>query len=256
MSTRQIKHIITAVLALATAVSVLAEDMEQNTWHISPYVWLPNVDVDTKIGPTTVPIDMDFGDILDEFDVVAVSARAEYWWGQFGVVGDGLWMDMQKDKLGLMRNGDAQLTDGILDILAAYRFNLQDGGPDVASMRLLAGGRYHYLKQQVDNVGPGGSNIGGSEDWFEPVLGAQLLAPLGEKWMANIRGDVGGFGLSDASDLTVTAMAGVGYEFATNWLVKLGYRYYYIDYTTGSGRDTFGIEGNMHGFWLGFSYGL
>ena len=125
-------------------------------------------------------------------------------------------------------------------------------------MRVMAGGRYHYLKQEGSNLPkPGGGtlSVGGSEDWLEPVLGAQLLAPFGQKWAATARGDIGGFGVADASDITWSAMAGVGYEFAKNWMAKLGYRYYYIDYSTGSGLNTFGLEGSMQGPWIGISYG-
>ena len=249
---KQIKRTVIVLLSLTTISSVQAEDVTKNAWHISPYFWLPSMDVTSTIGPTSIPIDMDFGDIWENFDVIALSARGEYWWGQYGVVADGLWMDMQKDGVGPGGNGEMQLSDGILDILAAYRFNLKSGGADVPSMRLLAGGRYHYFKQQLS----GPTTLGGSRDWMEPVLGAQLLAPMGKKWLATARGDVGGFGISDASDITWSAMAGVGWEFAREWLLKLGYRYYYIDYMDGSGANAFGVEGNMHGPWIGVSYGL
>jgi opacity protein-like surface antigen len=249
------KRLMTFLVALATVASVHAEDVEKNAWHISPYFWLPSMDVTSQIGPVSIPVDMGFDEIWENFDVLALSARGEYWWGQYGVVADGLWMDMKQDNLGPAGNADVQLSDGLVDLLAAYRFNLKSGGPDVPSMRVLAGFRYHYFKQELNNV-PGVGSVGGSRDWMEPVLGAQLLAPMGKKWLATARGDVGGFGLADASDITWSLMAGVGWEFANNWLAKLGYRYYYIDYTDGSGLNTFGIEGNMHGPWIGVSYGL
>jgi hypothetical protein len=242
-----------AALLVGSAIcgSAFAEDVEKQEWHFSPYFWLPSMDVTSTVGPVSVPINMGFDELFDTFDVFAISARGEYWWGQFGVVADGLWMDMKADGLGPMGNADVQLSDGIVDVLAAYRFNLKGGGPDVPSMRLLAGGRYHYFKQEIS----GPVSVGGSQDWVEPVLGAQLLAPMGQKWLATARGDVGGFGVADASDITWSAMAGVGYEFARNWMAKVGYRYYYIDYSTGSGLNTFGIEGSMHGPWIGVAYG-
>ena len=255
---KQIKLTAVVLLSLTTISSVYAEDVTKDSWHISPYFWLPSMDVTSTLGLTSIPIEMDFGDIWENFDVIAISARGEYWVGQYGFVVDGLWMDMQADGGGPGGNAEAQLSDGILDILAAYRFNLKSGGPDVPSMRLLAGGRYHYFKQELSGLptppAPA-SNLGGSRDWMELVLGAQLLAPMGEKWLATARADVGGFGISDASDITWSAMAGVGWEFARDWLVKLGYRYYYIDYMDGSGANAFGIEGNMHGPWIGISYG-
>jgi opacity protein-like surface antigen len=241
------------VLLVAAAMPLAqAEDIEKNAWHISPYFWLPSMDVTSKVpGLPPTDLDLSFGDIWDNFDVFAISARGEYWWGQWGIIGDGLWMSLETDSVGGSPIG-LEIADGIVDILAGYRFNLKEGGPDVPSMRLLAGGRYHYLKQEVS----GPSTTGGSRDWMEPVLGAQLVAPMGDKWLATARGDVGGFGISDASDITWSAMAGVGWEFARDWLLKLGYRYYYIDYTDGSGLGAFGLEGNMHGPWIGVSYGL
>jgi opacity protein-like surface antigen len=246
------KRILTAILAMATVVSVHAEDVTKQEWHFSPYFWLPSMDVTSKIG-LLPPVDLNLGfdEIWDTFDVFALSARGEYWWGKYGIVADGLWMDMETDSVGGLIN-DVQISDGVLDFLAAYRFNLKEGGADVPSMRLMAGGRYHYLKQEASVFG---QNHGGSKDWFEPVLGAQLLAPMGQKWLATARGDVGGFGVADASDITWSAMAGVGYEFARNWMAKLGYRYYYIDYSDGTGTDALGIEGNMHGPWIGIAYG-
>ena len=247
------KRILTAILALATVASVHAEDIEKNVGHFSPYFWLPSMDVTSKL-PGLPPLDLELGfdDIVKNADIFAISARGEYWWGQWGVVADALWMSMEADELGPMSNAKIEIADGIVDVLAGYRFNLKKGGPEVPSMRLLAGGRYHYLKQELS----GPVNSGGSRDWVEPVVGAQLLAPMGQKWLATARADAGGFGVADASDITWSAMAGVGYEFAESWLVKLGYRYYYIDYSDGEGPQTFGLEGNMHGPWLGVSYGL
>ena len=241
------KRILTTLIALATVVSVQAEDVTKHEWHFSPYFWLPSMDVTSKI-PGLPPADLDLGfdEIFDTFDVFAISARGEYWWGQYGFVMDGLWMDMQADGIGPIQ--DIQISDGIVDALAAYRFNLKGSDPGAASVRLLAGGRYHYLKQEANGKG-------GSRDWFEPVVGAQLLVPFSPKWSATLRGDAGGFGVADASDLTWSAMAAAGWSFAENWMAKLGYRYYYIDYSDGSGPAEFGLEGNMHGPYIGIAYG-
>ena len=250
---KMLKAMVLMLVGLAMVAAVQAEDVQKHEWHFSPYVWLPSMDVTSKVpGLPAGDINLGFDDIWENFDLLAISARGEYWWGQFGFVLDGLWMDMQADGLGPSGNLDVQITDGIVDTLAAYRFNLGGSGPTAASMRVMAGGRYHYLKQEL--TGPV-TTRGGSRDWFEPVVGAQVLAPFSEKWMATLRGDVGGFGVADASELTWSAMAGVGWSFAENWMAKAGYRYYYIDYTDGSGLQAFGLEGNMHGPWIGIAYG-
>ena len=63
-----------------------------------------------------------------------------------------------------------------------------------------------------------------------------------------------GFGIGSASDLEGSVTAGAGWE-ATDWLMlKLGYRYYYIDYSRGCGSDKFGIDGNMQGAYLALTF--
>lgn len=249
------KRILTVILAMATVVSVHAEEIEKNEWSFTPYFWLPSMDVTSKVpGLPPADIDMGFNDIVDNFDVFALSARAEYWRGQWGAVADGIWMDMQTDGLGPMGNAGVQISDGILDLLAAWRVNVTDDEPELAvSARLLAGLRYHYLKQEI-NLPP--QTFGGSEDWVELVLAGQLVAPLSPKWLATVRGDVSGFGIGEASDITTSFMAAAGWRFANNWIAKLGYRLYIIDYSTGSGANEFGLDGSMHGPWIGVSYGM
>lgn len=250
----KIKQLCTIALTAAVTCSVTAEDVTKNEWSFSPYFWLPSMNVTSKV-PGLPPADIDFGfdEILENFDVFALSARAEYWWGQWGTVVDGIWMDMETDGLGPAGNAGAQISDGVLDIMAAWRVNVTDDGPEAVSARLLAGLRYHYLKQEI-NLPP--QTLGGSEDWYEPVIAGQLVAPLSPKWLATVRADVSGFGITDASDITTSFMAAAGWRFANNWIAKLGYRLYYIDYSTGSGASEFGLEGTMHGPWLGVSYGM
>lgn len=238
--------------------AVNGENVDQREWHFSPYVWLPSMDVTSRVpGAPALDLDMDFGDLWDNFDVVAVSARGEYWWGEWGVIADGLYMDMKSsDGLGPMGNAELRMTDAIVDMLGAYRFNLTDdaAGP---SARLMAGGRYHYLKQKVSDLPAAFSSTrGGSEDWLEFVLGAQVIAPLSNTWLATARSDVSGFGIGSGSEVTWSAMAGLGWRFKENWMAKLGYRYYYIDYSKGSGSNEFGVDGNMQGPWIGVAYGM
>ena len=250
----KVKRILIAIMVLATAGSVYAEDVDKNEWSFTPYFWLPSIDVTSKVpGLPPADIDLGFDDIIENFDVFALSARGEYWWGRWGTVVDGIWLDMETDGLGPLGNGGAQISDGILDIMAACRVNLTDDAPQEAvSARLMAGLRYHYLKQEI-TLPP--QTFGGSEDWIEPIIAGQLVAPLSAKWLATVRADASGFGIGDGSDLTTSFMAAAGWRFANNWIAKLGYRLYHIDYSTGSGANEFGLDGTMHGPWIGISYG-
>ena len=63
---------------------VATADASENSWDgwridLTPYAWLPAVDADASAGGATVPIDMSLKDILDNFDVFALSSRIEAW---------------------------------------------------------------------------------------------------------------------------------------------------------------------------------
>ena len=257
------KLLVVALLLLSVFLPCLtasAEDVNETGWRITPYAWLPvSISIDSTVDGTTVPIDMNLGDVFDTFDVFALSARAEYWWGQYGVVVDGIWTDLQgkdiQNPAPPIQTLKIDVQDGILDLLGAYRIGIADDG----SVRLLGGLRYHYIKQEISitpAIPPGAPQqvLGGSRDFIELLFGAQYVQPFANKWLFTTRGDISGFGIGDGTDITLSAMAGFGYEFAKSWAVELGYRFYYIDYLDGSGADAFGQEGSMHGPWLGIAY--
>lgn len=242
------------LIALLLSGTVLAEDISKQEWNFTPYIWAPSMDVTSKI-PGLPPADLDLGfdDIWDTFDVLAISARGEYWWNEWGLVVDGLYMDLSADNLGPLGNADIQIAEGIWDTMAAWRINLTEGTDEAISARLMAGARYHYLKQEAS---VGSANFGGSHDWLELVMAGQLVAPMGQKWLATARGDLAGFGIGSGTELTWSVMAGVGYKITENWMAKLGYRYYNIDYSRGSGLDEFALDGSMQGPWVGIAYGM
>jgi hypothetical protein len=256
------KWLVVALLLLSVflpCMTASAEDVNETGWRITPYAWLPvSIDLDSTVDGSTVPIKMDLGDVFETFDVFALSARGEYWWGKYGLVLDGSGTDLQGKDISnptpFIQTLNIDVQDGILDMLGAYRIGIADDG----SVRLLGGLRYHYIKQEINitfNTPPGGTeNLGGSRDFVELIFGGQYVQPFANKWLFTARGNISGFGIGDGTDITLDALVGVGYEFSQHWAVELGYKYYYIDYMDGSGADAFGQEGNMHGPWLGFAY--
>ncbi len=247
-----IKHLLVVVVLVGICGITKAEDVTKDEWSVTPYFWLPSVDIVSKLpGVPAVPVKLDFDEIWDKFDVLALSARGEYWKGKYGLVADALWMDISADGLGPMQASDLHIVDGVADLMAAWRGNLSADNPDGVSVRFMAGGRYHYLRQKIG----GPVSLGDSYDWLEVVLGWQVLAPMGENWLASARGDMAGFGIGSGSELTWSVGAGVGYKFTEHWAAKLGYRYYDIDYSRGSDIQEFALDGNMNGPWIGVSYG-
>ena len=140
----------------------------------------------------------------------------------------------------------------------AYRFENKLAGASALQFDPYVAVRYTYLKQELKfkgSAGPlggPGTLYGGNESWFDPIVGLRVAFLINQAWALAARGEVGGFGVG--SELTWSALVGVDWRVASWGSVKLGYKWYYLDYKTGSGSNEFAFDGTMHGPWLGFTF--
>lgn len=93
----------------------------------------------------------------------------------------------------------------------------------------------------------GKQKIGDSRDWVEPFVGTRLIWELNEKFSLNIRGDVGGFGIGSAADLTYQIIPGCSYKLNENTTFDFAYRYANLDYSNGSGTDKLAMDLEAYG---------
>jgi hypothetical protein len=124
------------------------------------------------------------------------------------------------------------------------------------SLDVGAGARYVYLKQEITPKLNSGlsTKLGKSKDWVEPVVGTRILVRLTKKVTFMTVGTISGFGVGSASDKTWDVESGFIYRLFERASLKLAYRYYDIDYSNGSGKEEFGLDGNMQGPWLGMAF--
>lgn len=251
------------------------------------YGFLASMDVVSTMSGLDAPVELSFGDILDKLDVFAAAGRLEVWKGKWLFVIDGLYNYMgteaslqpfKRVNLTLDMDMDVRIFD--LDLALGYRFwepSLMEGrGTPALFFDVMAGGRYMYLKQQVDIDATlvtrmprarrrlirrllGGKTItrtitlGGSQDWVEPFIGARAGIRMFEWLSFELRGDIGGFGIGSASDLTWNLYGIFDVKPWEHVSFKLGYRYWNIDYEHGNGFDEFGLTGEIHGPWVGLT---
>jgi hypothetical protein len=88
---------------------------------------------------------------------------------------------------------------------------------------------------------------GQTQKWVDPVLGARFRLNANKGIFFNLKGDAGGFGVG--SQLTYQIYAGMGKEFKERYSVLLGYRYLFVDYTSGG----FVYDVHMNGLLTGFN---
>ena len=231
------------------------------TFMVTPFAWIPNSVEGTSTVGMAPPVELDFdlSDIIDHLDFSA-STRVEAWKGRFGLILEANYVDLGGEVKTPGADIDVDIKQANVDFLVGYEVaRIPIGAGDGkhprtkrrdVSLHLLGGLRYAYLEQDI-KFDPG-SSFGGSGWWVEPVVGAQVMVGLSDKWTATVRGDASGFGINDdVSNLTWNALVGFDYRAWENTSIKFGYRIYDIDYETGSGADTLGLDAQMMGPWLG-----
>jgi hypothetical protein len=259
-----IKVILTGMILVCFTSSAFCGDSPQSDeweFYTTPYFWAPSVDFDSTISGQTAPIDLSFTDILDDFDVFGLSTHTEAWKGRLGIIFDGNYIDLDTDptiRVGPVRlEPNVTITDFTVDLGVGYMFDATD------KLRIApyGGMRYHYLKQEVKlevDIGPirKGTTLGTSYDWLEPLVGIKIYLELTDSLSFLTKANASGFGVGSASDLTWNVWAAFDYKFSDKHSLKLGYRYYDMDYSRGSGAEEFGFDGHEDGPLIGFTFKL
>jgi opacity protein-like surface antigen len=244
------------------------ENAGSNGWQIeaTPYFWMPSLDLDATVAGSAVHLDMGFDDVMDSFDVIGFSGRIEMWKGDWGLLFDGQYVDVDADfKLTTPGPGlgvGVDIEETILDFGVAYKLieePIKEKPGLNWSFAPIGGFRYHYLKEEINlkvdvpGLGSRGTTLGGDEEWVELFVGGQLNYDLSDKLTAMVRADFGGFGIGSASKLTWNFLAGVDYQLKENMSLKLGYKVFDMDYERGNGASNIGFDGKLHGPIIGLT---
>jgi len=144
-------------------------------------------------------------------------------------------------KLPSIEEIDIDMTLAIIEAGLSYRFleyPIGESETQVLTMEAYGGCRYTYLKVEQDihiNKGsfsslPSKVSISKSVDWLEPLVGARVKCGITERLNFTVRGDVGGFGIGSASQLTWVVVTGFQYRMTELLSIYGGYKYYDLDY--------------------------
>jgi hypothetical protein len=215
--------------ALAAALPVQAEGW---THEFAPYVLAAGMDGTAGVGNVSADVNVSFSDILSNLKFGAMAAYRGST-GPYFVQVDGIYMKLAADKTGPngLLFGDAEVDQTLLEADFGYAVTEQIG--------VFAGARYNNLDMDVSATGPLNNTLSASrtESWVDPLLGARAEVPLGEKWSASLRGDIGGFGVG--ADFAWQAVAALRWQTSERIGVLFAYRYLDVDYEDGSGSGFF-----------------
>ncbi|MCF8033561.1 MAG: hypothetical protein K9K66_04865 [Desulfarculaceae bacterium] len=251
------------IFTFLTAMPAVASEESGWRFEFTPYVWLTGIDTDITVGRLSADVDVSFSDIWDNFDqVVALSGRFEAWHGDWGLIADGTYSKISTDQT-VQTKGGGDITAkpdfkiSFVEMAVAYEAyrSRGEGHPQVVIQPYL-GGRYNYFNQELELQFPSqGTTRGTSDSWIDPMVGGRLEVLLSHAWRLGVRGDIGGFGISNCADLSWQLAVGVDWRFVDWASLKLGYQWYYTDYKNdSSGSDAFSFDGTLQGPWLGMTF--
>ncbi len=240
---------------------------------IIPYLWMLGIKGDVGVGRITTDVDASFSDLAKNLDFAA-EAHIEVWKRNLGTFIDFTYsklsnsqgVTLQKIPASFNINLDAYFL--LLEVGGLYRVGtwpvgspynnfVQKAKPNV-TLELLAGGRYWYLKTNLDIKGPFGilpPEVDVSEQWLDLFVGARVKLELIKKLQFHLRGDIGGFGASFSSNISWNIAAYLGYELPWFRITPIiGYRALYVDYENGSGNDRFEYKTWTYGPQIGIGF--
>lgn len=182
------------------------------SYSIRPYFFLSGLSGSVTVESVTFPVNSSFGDLLKNVELGAfINFSAEK--GRWGVSADFQYINLYGESSGALDNSlDLKNTIGEVDLV--FR---PAGAP---TLRFLAGVRVYSISQTVTLLGHEIPEA--SSTVVDPVLGAHGSWMLSDRWGFELRGDIGGFGVS--SEFTYQMMALFKWGISDTVSLPFGYR--------------------------------
>lgn len=223
--------------AFALASHPNATHADKWTFDASLYGLAAGMTGEVGVGPNTANVDVGFDKILENLEFGAMG-RMRLGYGPVAISADVIYMGLSGSKNAFSADLDQWVVEPSLSCQLSQEFEL------------LVGARYNNIKGEIR--GPFGRNPTSTQEWWDPIVGANISLPVGDSFSLNFRGDVGGFGVG--SDLTWQAFPFLNWQCTETCSMQAGYRWVYTDYETGSGLSRFKYDITTHGLQVGITF--
>ena len=230
-----------------------ASDPDPWRFTIAPLLWGAGVDGDITVGGRMAHVDVGFDKIIRHTDLGFMA----YFEARKNIFG----FYAQPDYLKLSGDGsagplNASFTQKLWIVEAgAFVQMLKCGEERPLTVDALFGGRYWSVNNELSiEAPPLGSSFNGTKtsSLIDPLVGLNVRQYLTKKFSVLVRGDIGGFDISDStSKLSWQAIAMLDYDLCRNFSLFGGYRALALDEKSGSGTGTRGADIIMNGVLLG-----
>jgi hypothetical protein len=221
---------------------------------IAPYAWLAGTGGTIITDGIEQDFDLSFSDILDlTTGGFQIYTQARY--KRFYIAFDGTWARLGHGEDFLGGRIDFTVDQTIVEMQSGYRFLGPEFGvtnlePGDMVLDAYLGARYWRTELSLNVDLPGRPPIipptqiseSGTDEWVEPLIGVNFRRGLTPTVGVSINGNVGGFGVSGAADLTWTLTMKFDWRFAERWGAAFGWRTQSVEDVSGSGSERNGSK--------------
>ena len=201
------------------------------TFSLTPYLWMSGVSgtLDTKRGGNA-SFDQSFTDILDKLHGMPFMGIAEARYDRFSIVGDIIYLPVGvalHSQDGTFAVGSVNINTTIGTTAAYYRI-LESGAN---SIDIGGGVRAYGVSNSVwisDRRGRRDS-FSTWDAWADPLISLRAHADFANSLGVSFYGDVGGFGVGSASQLSWQLIGSLDYQLTPAVVLRAGYRYLAIN---------------------------
>jgi hypothetical protein len=207
---------------------------------VTPYIWAAGLDGTTAADGVGAEIDTGYSFFSLENLDWTLGTAFEAQKGRWTVLVDGLYVKFS-DAFDppVFAGTEAEVSGGFLETSAAVP------AARVPGLDVIFGMRYVAIDSTVQ-LTP--SLVGdASKDWLDPLVGMRYERAFNDRWSMNLRGDIGGFGVS--SDLAMNVAATFGYRVTQATTLRFGYRMLQMDFD----GDALVLDAILQGYTIGFS---
>jgi hypothetical protein len=225
------------------------------TYHVylEPYLFTASMSGTTGIGTLPdVSVCVPASKVLEHLKIGGM-LYAEVHNNQFAFTSDLFYANLDQDassKNGIL-NGTVSLTQFWWELAGLYKV--------LPWLEFGLGARINSIKSGVNiNVsGPSGTinkNKEQPETWVDPIIVTRLKGAINNKWLFQLRADIGGFGVG--SKLAWQLQPTVFFRASRLLDLGLGYRAIYMDYDKGTGDQRFLFNMTEYGPQLKIGFNL
>lgn len=257
------------VRAASAQILCATSGVQKKRWSgaVATYLWASGIKGTSFADGERTDIDVAFTDLFDKLEYAFMGyAEARYDKWSFAIDASTLQLtESRSGPIGGRAALDTTLTQTIIDLRLGYTvFSCQKGGvkwgrccyPRLSVVDVVVGARHWDLDTDLvlssPVAGPLNKNVGAA--WWDYYAGARWRWQWAKRWSLSAYGDIGGFGISDSSELTWQLQALVRYQITRGFFVAAGYRALDVDRVEGSGATRNGVNATYHGPVLGLGY--